>query len=137
MFSPFPKRAKFLIWYFWKGFISAIMIYTKLQFKSPFEKDFPEVDIEQDASLSIEEILYNVSRGLPTGLNPPILDYDESDDIPEDINLGDDKFETIDTLAAYGTDENKTDTAEPSKQDGTKADPDEQASASEEGSAGV
>lgn len=113
------------------------MIYTKLKFKSPFEKDFPEVDIEQDASLSIEEILYNVSRGLPTGLNPPILDFDESEDIPEDINLGEDKFETIDELTSYGTDENKMDKAEPSEQDGTKADLDEQAQASEERSAEV
>lgn len=136
MFPPFPKRTKFLIWCFWEGFILVIMVYTKLKFKSPFEKDFPEVDIEQDASLSIEEILYNVSHGLPTGLNAPILDYDESDEIPEDINLGDDKFETIDALTNVA-DVVETDKAELSKQDGTKEDLSERAQASEGSSSEV
>lgn len=77
------------------------MIYNKHNFKSPLEGDFPFVDIEKDASLTINEILYNVSHGLPTGIAEPYMEYDDDDD-DNPMLYPDDKFDAVDLVhAAY------------------------------------
>lgn len=80
---------------------------TKYNFGDPCEYDFPPVDIEQDASISVQTILYRVAHGLPTGLSNGLGDYDDldtvddgsEDDVPDPLLSCEDGFEVLDLVS--------------------------------------
>lgn len=58
------------------------MVRNKHNFVVGEENNFPDSDIVPDQSISINQIIYNVTHGLPTGIAEPYQEFDDEDSDP-------------------------------------------------------